>query len=74
VALGEKFSHKFDYPTIDPDPEDVEILQTFKGPSELISFITYDASTKTLECTIPLHKPPWITLNYNYTLEFTLND
>jgi hypothetical protein len=39
VALGEKFSHKFDYPTIDPDPEDVAIMQTFKGPSELISFL-----------------------------------
>jgi hypothetical protein len=29
VALGEKFSKKFDYPTNDPDPEDTEILQSF---------------------------------------------
>ena len=26
VALGEKFSQKFDYPTHDPDPEDIDIL------------------------------------------------
>jgi hypothetical protein len=35
VALGENFSQKFDYPIIDPDPEDKDILQTFKGPTVL---------------------------------------
>ena len=35
VALGEKFSQKFDYSVSDPDPEDKAILQSFKGPSAL---------------------------------------
>jgi hypothetical protein len=45
VALGEKFSYKFDYPTDDPDPEDKvkPIRQYFKVPSALSQFLTYDA-------------------------------
>jgi hypothetical protein len=76
VALGEKFSQKFDYPTDDPDPEDKdkEILQSFKAPSALSQFLTYDAQTKILECTIPLIKPPSITLNLAYSLRLILND
>jgi hypothetical protein len=74
VALGEKFSQKFDYPITDRDPEDMDILQTFKGPTALSKYLTYDAKTKTLECTIPLIKPPSITLDYAYPLRFTLND
>jgi hypothetical protein len=74
VGLGEKFSQKFDYPTNDPDPENITIIQSFKGPSELRKFLTYDAHTKTLECTIPLIKPPSITLNLAYPLHFILND
>jgi hypothetical protein len=56
VALGEKFSQKFDYPTDDPDPEDKnkEILQSFKVPSALTQFLTYEAETKILKCAIPL--------------------
>jgi hypothetical protein len=74
VALGEKFSQKFDYPITDRDPEDMDILQTFKGPMALSKYLTYDAKTKTLECTIPPIKPPSITLDYAYPLRFTLND
>ena len=74
VALGEKFSHKFDYPISDRDPEDTDILQSFKGPAALSRYLTYEANTKTLECTIPLIKPPSITLDYAYPLRFTLND
>ncbi len=74
VALGEKFSQKFDYPTKDPDPEDMIILQSFKGPTALSQFLTYDAQTMNLECTMPLKKPPSITLNYAYPMRFTLND
>ena len=29
VALGERFSQKFDYSISDPDPEDTDILQSF---------------------------------------------
>jgi len=74
VALGEKFSQKFDYPTNDPDPENVTIIQSFKGPTELSPFLTYDAQTKALECTIPLIKPTSIILNFAYSLRFILND
>ena len=35
VALGERFSQKFDYSISDPDPEDTDILQSFEGPSAL---------------------------------------
>jgi hypothetical protein len=74
VALGEKFSQKFDYPIKDPDPEDQVILLSFKEPPDLSTYLTYDAQTKTVECTIPLKKPPSITLNKFYILRFTLND
>jgi hypothetical protein len=74
VALGENFKHEFDYPISDRDPEDVDILQTFKGPTALSQYLTYDAKAKTLKCTIPLIKPASITLNFAYPLLFTLND
>ena len=74
VALGEKFSQNFDYPTNDPDLEDKDIQQYFEGPTTLSKFLTYDAQKKILRCNIPLKKPPSITLNYAYTLLFTLND
>ena len=76
VALGGKFSEKFDYPTDDPDPEDNDkkMMQTFKIPTALSQFLTYDTQTKILECTMPLTKPPSITLNLAYSLRLALND
>ena len=74
VALGEKISLDFNYPTDDPDPEDKDILQSFKIPTSLSQFLTYDPQTKILKCAIPLIKPPSITLNKLYPLLITLND
>jgi hypothetical protein len=74
VALGETISIDFNYPTDDPDPEDNDIEQSFKGPSALRKFLTYDANDKILKCSIPLKKPPSITLNQAYSLKLILND
>ena len=74
VALGEIIFINLNHPTDDPDPEDNYIEQSFKGPTALSEFLTYDAQTKILKCAIPLLKPPSITLNKPYTLILTLND
>jgi hypothetical protein len=74
VALGEKFSKKFDYPISDLDPEDVAILQSLEGPPALNQFLTYDSLSKTLEFTIHREKQSLITLNNAYSLNITLND
>jgi hypothetical protein len=50
------------------------MMQTFKIPTALSQFLTYDTQTKILECTMPLTKPPSITLNLAYSLRLALND